>query len=104
MVRGYPPALLHFRAAGGLACLVALLREQAAAPRLQRKCLQVLQYLLRVVPLDRGAACVDAPLLQALRWVGTLGGRVGRRAARRWENVGGCKCGANAQTEGAANC
>ena len=33
-----------------------------------RKCLQVLQYMLRVMPLDRQPACADTNLLPALRW------------------------------------
>jgi hypothetical protein len=66
-VRGYPPALLWLRQQGGLATLVQLAAEQGGEPRLQRKCLQVLQYMLLVVPLDRRAAC-EAGMLPALRW------------------------------------
>ncbi|PRW45487.1 Hsp70-binding 1 [Chlorella sorokiniana] len=64
MVRGYAPALVALRQANGVATLVGLLAQPE--PRLQRKCLQVLQYMLRVMPLDRQPACADTNLLPAL--------------------------------------
>jgi hsp70-interacting protein len=64
LVRGYPPALIQLRQQDGPQLLIRLLAQPE--PRLQRKCLQVLQYMLRVVPLDRLPAC-EAGLVPALR-------------------------------------
>ncbi|KAL4855954.1 Hsp70-binding protein 1 [Chlorella vulgaris] len=63
LVRGYPPALIQLRQQDGPKLLIRLLAQPE--PRLQRKCLQVLQYMLRVVPLDRLPAC-EAGLVPAL--------------------------------------
>ncbi|KAI3424718.1 hypothetical protein D9Q98_008107 [Chlorella vulgaris] len=63
LVRGYPPALIQLRQQDGPQLLIRLLAQPE--PRLQRKCLQVLQYMLRVVPLDRLPAC-EAGLVPAL--------------------------------------
>ena len=50
------------------------------------KCLQVLQYMLRVVPLDRAPAAADTPLLPRLGCAG-LGalGRAGSAGGLGWE-------------------
>lgn len=66
MVRGYPPALLWLRQQQGLTKFVGMLSNSDA--RVQRKCLQILEYVLRVVPADRSAACLSGatPLVPAL--------------------------------------
>lgn len=55
--------------------VAAAAHPRRAAPVRCSKCLQVLQYMLRVVPTGRRTA-LDAGLLPALRWVvGVYGGR-----------------------------
>lgn len=39
----------------------------------------MLQYMLRVMPLDRASACTDTPLLQRLRYAGVSRVGAGRR-------------------------
>lgn len=63
-VRGCPEALDWLRAQGGVGRLAQLLGQPE--PRQQRKCLQLLTYVLHEAPADRAAACADPGLLRTL--------------------------------------
>lgn len=52
MIRGYPPALSWFMQQNG-GQKVLIIAEQSEDPRLQRKCLQILDYILSFLPSER---------------------------------------------------